>query len=213
MTSIAKVQALRLALALPVFALPATAALAHHGIDGRTPETFQEGLISGLAHPIVGLDHLVFILAAGLASGALGLRLRVPALFVVFSIAGLWVHFSGVTLPLPETAVGASIVLLGIAAASRGELGAKLWMALFIGAGFFHGYAYGESIVGAGAVPLIGYLSGLAIVQGGLISATHLAGRQLAEGVGHARPEMRHIGALLAVIGAFFFVVALSQGA
>jgi urease accessory protein len=194
-------------------ALLPTLALAHHGIDGRTPATFDEGLMSGLAHPVLGLDHLVFILAAGLASGAVGLGLRMPSLFILSSIGGLAIHLARVGVPLTEAAVGASILLLGLVVGSRSGFGTKVWMALFIGAGFFHGYAYGESIVGAELMPLTGYLLGLAAVQLTLIGLTHLAGHKLAEGVDQAGPEMRHLGALLAVIGVVFFVVALRQGA
>jgi urease accessory protein len=200
-------------LGLLLAALSPSLALAHHGIDGITPKTFDEGLISGLAHPILGLDHLVFILAAGLASGALGLGLRMPGLFILSSIGGLVIHLTRVGIPLTEAAVGASIVLLGLVVGSRSGFGTKVWMALFLGAGFIHGYAYGESIVGATLAPLSGYLLGLAVVQGCLISLTHVAGNKLAEGAGHAAPEMRHLGALLAVIGVVFFVVALRQGA
>lgn len=190
-----------------------TAALAHHVNDGRAAMNFAEGLWSGLAHPVVGLDHLVFILAAGLAAGALGLGLRMPALFIVASMAGLGVHLMRINVPLAEAAVAGSILVLGLAIGSRSGFGTKIWMALFIVAGLFHGYAYGESIVGASYPPLAGYLVGLGVVQGLLISLTHLAGRKLAEGAGPAVPEMRHLGALLAVIGIVFFVVALIPGA
>lgn len=191
----------------------ASAALAHHGIDGQTPTNFEDGLMSGLAHPIVGLDHLVFILAAGMASGALGLGLRMPCLFVLSSVAGLYVHLARIALPLNETAVGASILVLGLFLGSRSGFGMRVWAALFVGAGLFHGYAYGESIVGASRWPLFGYLLGLAVVQLALISATHFAGRKLGEGIDNAGPELRHLGALLSVIGTVFFVVALRHGA
>lgn len=188
-------------------------ALAHHGIDGRTPTTLAEGLVSGLAHPILGLDHLVFLLAAGLAAGALRLGLGFLGLFILASIGGLVLHLAHLDLPLAESAVGGTILVLGLAAGSRSEVGAKAWMMLFAVAGLLHGYAYGESIVGAAAAPLTGYLLGLGLVQAGLASVSYLAGFKLAEGVGHARPELRHLGALLAVIGGVFFVAALRTGA
>ena len=190
-----------------------TAALAHHVNDGRPPTVFIEGLLSGLAHPVLGLDHLVFILAAGLAAGALRLGLRMPGLFILASICGLGVHLLRIDVPLAEAAVAGSILLLGLAVGSRSGFGTKIWMALFLGAGLFHGYTYGESIVGSPPATLAGYLLGLGIVQGVLASLTHLAGRKLAEGAGHALPEMRHLGALLAVIGVVFVVAALRQGA
>jgi urease accessory protein len=199
-------------MAAMVILMPALA-LAHHAIDGRTPESFGEGIFSGLAHPIIGLDHLVFILAAGLAAGALGLGIRMPALFVCASLIGLAIHLTRIDVPLVEAMVATSIVVLGLAIGSRSGFGTKVWMALFVAAGLFHGYAYGETVVEASRAPLAGYLIGLGVVQSALAGMTYLAGHKLAEGAGHAKPEMRHLGALLAVIGAVFFVAALRQGA
>ena len=206
------VRAMALA-AASVASLSPTLALAHHGIDGRTPSTFAEGLISGLAHPVLGLDHLVFLLAAGLAAGALRLGLGILGLFILASIGGLVCHLASLDLPLAETAVAATILALGLAAGSRSEIGRKGWMILFAVAGLLHGYAYGESIVGAAPPPLMGYLLGLGLVQGLLASLCYLAGHKLADGVGHARPELRHLGALLAVIGVVFVFVSLRAGA
>lgn len=188
-------------------------AFAHHGIDGRTPDTFTEGLVSGLAHPVLGLDHLVFLLAAGLAAGALRLGLRMPGAFIAASIAGLAVHLSRLNLPSAEAAVAITILALGLAAGSRSNVGHKVWLTLFVTAGLFHGYAYGESVVGATLAPLTGYLMGLGLVQAGIASLTYAAGHKLADGVGHAHPELRHLGALLAVIGVVFFIAALRTSA
>src|SRR6266705_841511 len=40
-------------------------AWAHHFMGGGPPETFAQGLLSGLGHPVIGLDHAAFIVAAG----------------------------------------------------------------------------------------------------------------------------------------------------
>ncbi len=52
---------------------------AHHVMGGRMPATFAEGLLSGLGHPVIGIDHLAFIVAVGLAVGVAGLSLAMPA--------------------------------------------------------------------------------------------------------------------------------------
>ena len=51
-----------------VVALSGSPALAHHVMGGVTPETLWQGLLSGLAHPIIGVDHFAFILGVGLMS-------------------------------------------------------------------------------------------------------------------------------------------------
>ena len=38
-----------------------------HIMDGKTPSTFAEGLLSGVGHPIIGADYLAFLLALGIA--------------------------------------------------------------------------------------------------------------------------------------------------
>ena len=38
---------------------------AHHFMEDQLPQTFVQGLLSGLAHPVIGLDHLAFIIATG----------------------------------------------------------------------------------------------------------------------------------------------------
>ena len=50
-------------LALGVMIVAGVPAEAHHVMGGRMPSTFMEGLLSGLGHPVVGLDHLAFIVA------------------------------------------------------------------------------------------------------------------------------------------------------
>ena len=37
----------------------------HHFMDGGMPETFAQGFLSGLGHPVIGLDHAAFIVATG----------------------------------------------------------------------------------------------------------------------------------------------------
>ena len=52
-------------------ALSIDPALAHHVMGGHMPVTFADGLLSGLAHPIIGFDHFAAVVAvACLASAA-----------------------------------------------------------------------------------------------------------------------------------------------
>src|SRR3546814_19155220 len=84
------------------FAATATTAHAHHAMDGAVPAGFAEGFVSGLAHPVIGLDHLAFIVAAGVVAGAARLGLWLPALFVAASIPGVALHLQAPALP-PHT--------------------------------------------------------------------------------------------------------------
>jgi urease accessory protein len=184
-------------LALMLVAVTGLPAEAHHVMGGRTPSTLMEGFLSGLGHPVIGLDHLAFIVAMGVAVGVAGLNLAVPALFIVASAIGVAVHVRGVTLPDAEILVALSVVIAGAMIASGRSLQALVWAALFVLAGLVHGYAFGESIFGAEASPLAAYLLGLVIVQVAVATAVALIARRS----GAAATEPRLAGAAIAGIG------------
>jgi urease accessory protein len=160
-------------------AFAAAPAFAHHMMGGRTPETFMEGLLSGLAHPVIGLDHFAFLAAIGIAVGAFGLNLLLPIVFVAAMAIGVAVHAGGVTVPGAEILVAASVVAAGLMLARARPMPAIAWGALFALAGLFHGYALGESIYGAERAPLAAYLIGLAVVQSVVAIGIALVTRRL----------------------------------
>jgi urease accessory protein len=157
----------------------ATPAFAHHVMGGKLPSTFSEGILSGLGHPVIGLDHLAFIVAAGLVAGVAGLGLWMPAVFVVASILGVVVHMQEINLPAAEILVALSVGLIGLLLAGNwSRIGRGAWAAIFAIAGLFHGYAFGESVVGAEPTPLYAYLFGLVVIQSAIgIGAALLASR------------------------------------
>lgn len=162
-----KFNAAMFGLAMLVSAAPAQA---HHVMGGRTPSTVMEGLLSGLGHPVVGIDHLAFIVAMGVAVGVLRLSLALPGLFIAVSAIGVALHVQGFALPGAEAVVALSVLAAGAMLASGRAIPGAVWAALFAVAGLFHGYAFGESIFGAEATPLAAYLAGLVIVQGALVT-------------------------------------------
>jgi urease accessory protein len=185
------------ALGLLLVAAAALPAEAHHVMGGRTPSSFMEGFLSGLAHPVIGLDHLAFIVAVGVAAGIARLNLAIPALFIVASAVGVALHVRGVTLPVAEMLVALSVVIAGAMIASGRSLQALIWAALFVVAGFVHGYAFGESIFGAEASPLAAYLVGLVIVQTAIATGVAILARRSAA----AAIQPRLAGAAIAGIG------------
>jgi urease accessory protein len=185
------------ALGLLLVAAAGVPAEAHHVMGGRTPSNFMEGFLSGLAHPVIGLDHLAFIVAMGVAAGVARLNLAIPALFIVASAIGVALHVRGVTLPVAELLVALSVVVAGAMIASGRSLQALVWAALFVVAGFVHGYAFGESIFGAEASPLAAYLVGLVIVQAAVATGVAVLARRSAA----AAMQPRLAGAAIAGIG------------
>src|SRR5215471_3262531 len=152
-------------------------ASAHHLMGGKIPSTFADGILSGLGHPIIGPDHLAFLVALGIAVGVGGLSFATPFLFLVAVACGVAAHVAAFNIQASEMIVALSVVVAGVLLALDRRIPPSGWAAIFIIAGFFHGYAYGESIYGAETTPLAAYLMGLVAVQTVLVVAIAFATR------------------------------------
>jgi urease accessory protein len=152
-------------LAISALLLSVMPASAHHVMGGGLPSTFSQGLLSGLGHPVIGPDHLAFLIAVGIAVGVGRLNLVLPVLFVAASAIGVAFHVGGFNVPGAELIVAASVVIVGVLIASGREMPLVAWAALCGVAGLAHGYAYGESVFGAEPTPLFAYLLGLVVIQ------------------------------------------------
>ena len=146
-------------------AFAATPALAHHPLGGETPTTLVHGLLSGVGHPVIGLDHLAFVIAVGIAATFTARPLLMPLAFVAATLVGTLVHLASIGLPLVEVVIALSVLALGAMLLSGRAFGAATYAAMFAVAGLFHGHAYGEAIFGAEATPLVAYLVGFGAVQ------------------------------------------------
>ena len=154
--------------------LLAAPALAHH------PMAFLQmqpgplaGIVSGLMHPVLGPDHLLFLLAIGLvaikrplwwagallASGLLGSALGLVA-----------PGFSAV-----EPLVALSVALVGLVLLRR--LPAGILVPAFV----LHGYALSASVIGWEPTPIAFYLVGLLISQAALLLVSLTAIRRWAQ--------------------------------
>ena len=143
----------------------AESAAAHHAMDGTAPTTFWHGLLSGLAHPIIGLDHLAYLVCLGIVAGPSGRVVSLPALFVGSMFAGINAHLVDFDFPGVEIAVGASVAIIGILLATGSAMSTRLVLGLLGAAGYAHGYALAESVVGAEPAPVFAYLIGLSAIQ------------------------------------------------
>lgn len=191
---------------LAVFA--ATPAWAHHAMGGETPTNLWQGLLSGFAHPVIGLDHLAFVLAAGVLAAPLAGRFLLPAAFVGAGlIAALW-HLAGFDLPGAELGVALSVIVLGAIVLAGRHLTALPLAALFALAGLLHGYALAESVVGAEPQPIMAYLAGFGLVQYALASAAMVLTRSLA--ACHGVLARAAVGCLALVIGVVHLGLAVA---
>ena len=154
------------AIILTTALLFAPPALAH------TETTAVSGLLTGLLHPLSGIDHMVAMVAVGLWGAQLGspaiylLPIAFPMVMAFGGILGI----AGVPLPGSELMIALSAVALGTAVALRARL--PVWLAMAVVSVFavFHGYAHGVELP-ATADPTT-YATGFVIATGTL----HLVG-------------------------------------
>lgn len=160
------------------------------------------GFLSGLSHPIGGLDHITAMFAVGLWGVFLG-RPAIWILPIVFPLVmalGGVLGLLGIPVPMIEPGIAASSIVLGLLIALA--IKAPLWVAAVIVGAFaiFHGYAHGAELPEA-ANPLA-YSVGFVIATGLL----HLAGIAFGElarfSWGHY--VVRAGGALIALAGVGF---------
>jgi urease accessory protein len=200
------------ALALTALALFATPALAHHVMDGELPSTFMQGLLSGLGHPVIGLDHLAFVLALGIGAALLQGPLVVIAAFVTMSIAGVLIHLAQLDIPMVEPLVSFSVLLAGLALIWSRCVAGSVWLGIAAIAGLLHGYAFGESIVGAERAVVGAYLLGLAVIMAAIALLVVWITRRIVGADGVASPSLRIAGAIVGCIGAVLLVTTLLPG-
>jgi urease accessory protein len=138
----------------PAFAHPATPGHIHSFADG-------------ILHPLSGADHVFAMASVGLWGAMVGGRAIWvwPASFMVAMLAGFAAALLGLQTPIAETAVSASIVVLGLLVAVGVKAPLALGAAIVGLFAFFHGHAHG---IEATAANLLTYAAGFTFSTGTL---------------------------------------------
>ncbi len=155
----------------------ADSALAHHpfGMGNNSSElSIWQALLSGVGHPLLGPDHLLFMLGIGFVGLKRTKNWVIPLLSVglVGSAVVQLLPLPDLIAPWAEALVSLSLTIEGLIALNL--LSSKWLIPMFS----LHGYLLGSTIVGAEPTPLIGYFLGLLLAQGSfLLIATTLSKR------------------------------------
>jgi urease accessory protein len=176
-------------------------------MGGTVPATMMEGLLSGLGHPLIGIDHFLFIAGAGVLAAKFERGWVLPLVFVFASIFATLVRYFGAEAGLGELPVAASLVVLGAMMLAGTPPREGVVALLYLLAGTIHGHALGEAIVGAEQTPLAAYLAGLTLIQ----FATGLAFWRAAGWLSARRPKLplqKFAGALVGIAGLVFGGIA-----
>ncbi len=166
------------------------------------------GFLSGLKHPISGLDHVLAMVAVGLWGAQLGAPAvwLLPVAFPMVMAFGGMLGLMGVPLPGIEYGIAASAILLG--AAVMFEVRPPLAVAAIVVAIFaiFHGHAHGTELPPG--------QSGLLYSMGFVIATGCLHGVGIGIGTVHrwswGQKFLRLAGAVVAAGGFFFMWKALT---
>jgi urease accessory protein len=165
------------------------------------------GFVSGLKHPVSGLDHICAMIAVGMWGAQLGAPAIwvLPVTFPLIMAIGGFLGLIGVPLPGTELGIALSGVMLGtmVLLEMRPPL---YWAAVLVGIfGLYHGHAHGAELP-AGENGLL-YSLGFVISTGLL----HLTGITI--GLIHRWPWGRRMlqlaGAGVVVCGLYFMWTAL----
>lgn len=161
------------------------------------------GGADGFVHPLLGLDHVVAMVAVGLWGAVLGAPgiWVLPIVFPLIMAGGGALGILGLPLPAAEIGIAASAIVLGamVALAAR----PALWIAAVLVGAFavFHGYAHGAEL--PPGTDATAYSVGFVVATGLL----HLAG--IAFGLATRWPggrlAVRTAGLAIAAVGVVAF--------
>lgn len=197
------------AIAAAITLASAGTAFAHHPLGGMTPQNFMQGFLSGIGHPVIGFDHLAFVVAVGLIAAFHANRLVMPALFVVGTVAGTALTLAAVTLPLAELVITGSVIAGGIVAMRGKVTDIRAAGGLAAGAGLFHGWAYGAAVIGAEPTPIAAYLLGFGMIQMAIALGVALFAQRIWKALDASALQPRLAGAVVAGVGLTYIVEIL----
>jgi len=180
--------------ALAALAGGAGPALAHTGVGHAS------GFLAGLSHPIGGLDHTLAMLAVGIWSALAnkehsGRIWVAPAAFIAAMLLGATLGYLQAPLPMVETGIALSVIVLGLMIVTRLELPLALGTLVIALFAIVHGHAHGAEASGS----ILAYMVGFAIATASL----HVAGIGLGLGLTQLRYASLAAGTAIAAAGAY----------
>lgn len=105
---------------------------------------------AGFAHPFMGWDHLLMMLAVGVwAAKSTGrIRWQLPLTFIAFMALGACLGFSGLNVPGLETAIASSVIAMGVLLLTTFSMSKKASISIAAIFALLHGMAHGLAFYG-----------------------------------------------------------------
>ncbi len=181
-----------------IIALIVPYAASAHLIGGK-------GIVSGITHPLLGIDHMLAMIAVGVISIQLGGRAiyLIPATFVSFMVLGGIIAMLGIILPSVEAGIALSVLFLGILVALQGKFPRK-WAIFFVALfAIFHGHAHGEEmpLIASPALYAAGFILSTAMLHiTGILSGIYASKKELGVKI------LKAAGMAMGVLGIFLLI-------
>jgi urease accessory protein len=177
----------RVALTVLVIAISFPLAASAHVQSGQAG-----GFLSGLSHPVSGLDHGIAMVAVGLWGAQLGMPALwiLPVAFPMMMAFGGMLALMGMAVPGVEIGIALSAVILGVLVLAQARLALPLAIAVVACFAVFHGHAHGTELAPGQNAMLysVGFVvaTGLLHAAGVAIGLIHRweTGRRLLQGGG-----------------------------
>lgn len=177
-------------------------------VFGHTAGGEAAGFLSGLEHPVSGLDHVLAMLAVGLWGAQLGVPALwlLPVAFPMMMAVGGMLGLAGLPLPGVEVGIALSAIVLGamVLSAARPQLPVALTLVAVFA--LFHGHAHGTELPEgqSGLLYSVGF-----VMATGLLHATGIA-IGLLHRFNWGEWLLRTAGAIIAAGGLYFLWSAIS---
>jgi urease accessory protein len=143
--------------------------------------------LAGSVHPLVGVDHLLALIAAGLLAwrmggpARIGIALAFPALLATGAMLGL----AGIQLAITEMMIVLSIAVLGLLTVKPLRQWPVTTISLSALFALFHGHAHG--LEAADGLAGSAFVAGMTLASALVIGATLLTAQRLGESIGAPR--------------------------
>lgn len=152
------------------------------------------GFVDGFAHPLLGLDHLLAMLAVGVWAALVRSSNRImwaaPMVFVAAMLMGATVGLAGFAVPLVEPMIAVSVLVFGLLVSARAQKNAIV-MPLVAAFALFHGIAHGIEFSAVADASVATWMLGFVIATALLHAIGIAIGLGLNAGLGGAAPKLR----------------------
>jgi len=140
------------------------------------------GFVAGFAHPLLGLDHVLAMLAVGVWAAQVRSAGRImwtaPMVFLAAMLTGATAGLAGLAVPMVEPMIAASVLIFGLLVAGRAQKNAVV-MPLVAAFALFHGFAHGAEFSAVADASAATWMLGFSLAT----ALLHVAGIAIALGL------------------------------